>query len=86
MKTTFDINANELDEQFFERFRYFFAGRQVRITVEEATLSQPAPTLPDQRQWFAEMEDLQKAYPPQKIPLEVEINTLSNSLYGRAIR
>lgn len=85
MQTTFELNTNELNEQFFERFRYFFAGRKVRIVVEETAVADPKPALPDQRQWFAEMEDLQKAYPPQKIPLEVEINAMSKGMYGRAI-
>lgn len=84
MQTIFELNTNELNEQFFERFRHFFAGRKVRITVEE-TASEPSPIMTDQRQWFAEMEDLQKAFPPQKIPLEVEINALSKGMYGRAV-
>lgn len=85
MKTTFELNTNELNEQFFERFRYFFAGRMVRIVVGDTAATDQPAALPDQRQWFAEMEDLQKAYPPQRIPLEVEINAMSKGMYGRAI-
>ncbi len=83
MQTTFEVNTNELNDQFFERFRYFFAGRKVRIIVEETATEPQQAALPDQRQWFSEMEDLQKAYPPQKIPLDVEINKIANGMYGR---
>lgn len=73
MQLIFEINMNEADEQFFNRFRHFFAGRKVKITVEEAPALQPEqPGTTDPRKLMADLD------PTAGIPLEVGINALSN--------
>jgi hypothetical protein len=80
MQTTFHLDSNELNEQFVQRLRAFYAGHKVRITVEEETL--PAPVQPT---LATPTSTVPVAYQPPQTPIEAELKSLTNSLlFGRA--
>ena len=80
MQTTFQLDSSELNEQFIQRLRAFYAGHKVRITVEEEALSpslQPSLATPT--------STVPVAYQPPQTPVEAELKSLTNSLlFGRA--
>ncbi|MBO0930689.1 hypothetical protein [Fibrella aquatilis] len=80
MQTIFQLDANELNEQFVQRLCTFYAGHKVKITVEEedvpsllsGPMTTPTSTVPT-------------AYQPPRTPQDAEVNSLtSNLLFGRA--
>ncbi len=79
MQTTFQLDANELNEQFVQRLRAFYAGQKVRITVEEEAL--PVPVQP---QLATPTSTVPVAYQPPQTPMDAEMKSLTNSLlFGR---
>ena len=81
MQTIFQLDADELDEQFVHRLRTFYAGHKVRITVEEEALSpiiQPPLATPT--------NTVPMAYQPPQTLMDAEIKSLTNSLlFGRVV-
>jgi hypothetical protein len=79
MQTTFQLDSSELNEQFVQRLRAFYAGHKVRITVEEEALSAPVqPTL------ATPTNTVPLAYQPPQSPIDAEIKSLTNNLlFGR---
>ncbi|WP_375446988.1 hypothetical protein [uncultured Fibrella sp.] len=81
MQTTFQLDASELNEQFVQRLRAFYAGHKVRITVEE----EPMPGL-NQAVFVTPTNTVPLAYQPPQTPIDAEIKSLTNNLlFGRAV-
>jgi hypothetical protein len=80
MQTIFQLDATELNEQFVQRLRTFYAGHKVRITVEEEDILAPMSGM-----IVTPTSTVPTAYQPPKTPLDAEVNSLtSNLLFGRA--
>lgn len=80
MQTTFQLDATELNEQFVNRLRVFYAGHKVKITVEEEDTPAPMSGI-----LATSTSTLSTANQPPKTPLDAEVNSLtSNLLFGRA--
>ena len=77
MQTTFELNANEIDNDFFEVIKKTFKNKKVKIIVEET--SAEAATLTPKEQW-QRMVDLQKKYPPKVISKDIDLSALANEV------
>lgn len=80
MQTIFQLDANELNEQFTQRLRTFYAGHKVKITIEEDDL--PAPIASPVA---TPTGTVPTAYQPLCTAADAEVSSLTNSLlFGRA--
>lgn len=80
MQTIFQLDANELNEQFTQRLRAFYAGHKVKITIEEDDL--PAPIASPVA---TPTSTVPTAYQPPRTAADAEVTSLTNSLlFGRA--
>ncbi|MBO0936310.1 hypothetical protein J2I47_07095 [Fibrella sp. HMF5335] len=80
MQTIFQLEANELNEQFVQRLRTFYAGHKVKITVEEEAIPVSMSGL-----MATPTSIIPTAYQPPRTPQDAEVNSLTSSLlFGRS--
>jgi hypothetical protein len=80
MQTIFQLDANELNDQFTHRIRTFYAGRKVRIIIDEDDVP-----VAYQGHTATPTSMVQPVYQPPRSPADAEVSSLTNSLlFGRA--
>jgi hypothetical protein len=77
MQTTFELNANEIDNNLFEAIKKVFKNKPIKITITESTDNKQ--TLTPKEQW-QRMVDLQKKYPPKVISKDIDLSALANEV------
>ena len=82
MEATFIVDLKEDPREFAERLVQFFAGKKVKVTVEEMP-EEAGPV--NQREIFRRLEETRKQFPPKKIPANVDINKLIDEMYDQPL-
>lgn len=77
MQTTFELNANEIDNDFFEVIKKTFKNKRVKITVEDSSKTQNRLNPKDA---LERMQALQKKYPPKVISKDIDLSALANEV------
>lgn len=77
MQTTFELNANEIDNDFFEVIKKTFKNKRVKITVEDTIKTQSRLNPKDA---LERMQALQKKYPPKVISKDIDLSALANEV------
>jgi glycine cleavage system regulatory protein len=76
MEATFIVDLEKEQADFLERFMKLFAGKRIKIRVEELENDNNA----HQREWYRQMEALQQQFPPHRIPSDIDISRLSDEM------
>jgi hypothetical protein len=74
MQTTFRLNTNEIDYNFFQAFKKLFKNKELSIKVEEIVPSK------NQIEIFQKLEKLKQKYPPKEISTDIDIAMLANNV------
>jgi|GEM_PF-800223 len=77
MQTTFRLNANEIDYNFFETVKKLFKNKTVTITVQESVEDK---TFSTQQEHWIRLEALHKKYPPKVISKDIDLSALANEV------
>lgn len=83
MEATFVLRPEEANEDFLQRFRQLFAGKRIRVTVEEVAEVTPEADrqrIAVQREMFRKSQELNQEFPPQKISPDIDINALIDEM------
>jgi hypothetical protein len=76
MEATFIVDLEKEQADFVERFMKLFAGKRIKIRVEELENETDA----NQREWYRQMEALQQQFPPHLVPPGIDISRLSDDM------
>ncbi len=74
MQTTYRLNTNEIDSNFFEAFKKLWSNQEVKITVEIDN------TQVDQKELWLQMEATRKKYPPFIVSKDINLSDLANEV------
>ncbi len=83
MEATFVLRPEEANEDFLQQFRQLFAGKRIRVTVEEVVDTTPdaeRQRIAVQREMFRKSQELNREFPPPKIPADIDINALIDEI------
>jgi hypothetical protein len=76
MQFRYTLRANALDNDFLEKIKTVFEGRQINITIEDTTNDQKD----SQILLFDKMEDLRKKLKNLKVNPEIDLSALANEI------